>query len=61
MPLRGQVRAECIDGKRLADTRRAGDADADGFSGLRQQRLDELVRLVLMIGALALDQCDRAG
>src|SRR6185503_1998455 len=52
--------AERIDGERLADTGRTGDADADGVSGLRQQLLDELVRLVLMVGALALDQCDRA-
>src|SRR5436190_13584236 len=52
--------AEGIDGERLADTRRAGDADADGFSGLCQKRLDELVCLVLVIGALALDQGDGA-
>src|SRR5947207_2014599 len=54
------MRAERIDGERLADTGRAGDTDADGVSSLRQQLLDELVRLVPVVGALALDQCDGA-
>ena len=45
---------------RLADARRAGDADADGLAGVGKQLLHQLMRLVLVIGALALDQRDGA-
>ena len=39
---------------------RAGDADARRLAGLGQQLLHQPVRLCLMVGALALDQRDRA-
>jgi hypothetical protein len=39
----------------------AGDADADRLAGARQQRVEHLLRALLVIGARRLDQRDRLG
>ena len=59
-PLLDQVHAERVDGGGLADAGRAGDADADRLAGVGQQRLHQIARRGLMIGAPALDQRDGA-
>ncbi len=61
VPLGDQSHAERIDGGGLADTRRARDADANSLAGERQQFLNQIARLRLMIGAAAFDQGDGAG
>ena len=59
-PVPVRKRAERIDGGRLADARHAGDADANGLAGRRQQILHELPRRRLVVAAPALDQRDGA-
>jgi hypothetical protein len=48
-----QEHAERVDGGGFADAGRAGDADADRLAGVGQQRLHQLARRGLMIGAPA--------
>ena len=54
-----QEQAERVDGGGFADAGRAGDADAHRLAGIAQQRLHQLARGGLMVGAPALDQRDR--
>ena len=58
--LRGEIRAERVDGGRFAGARRAGDAEPHRLAGQRQQFLHQKVRSFAVIGALALDQRDGA-
>src|SRR4029078_1177928 len=58
--LAGQMRAEHIDRGRLAHTRRAGDAEADTFSGERQQSLHKVAGAPAVVRALAFDERDRS-
>src|SRR4029077_17188335 len=51
-----EVGAERVDGGRLADTGRAGDADAHSLAGRAEQLLHQPVRGLLVVGALALHQ-----
>jgi hypothetical protein len=60
VPLRRQEAAERIDCRRFADAGNAGDADADGATGLRQQMLDQCLRLFAMVGATRFRQRDGA-
>ncbi len=60
VPVPGEIGAERVDGGRLADPRGAGDADARGLAGIRQQILHELAGLVLMVGPFRLDERDGA-
>ena len=55
-----QERPEHVDGGGLADAGRTGDADADRLAGIGQQRLQQIARRGLMVGAPAFDQRDRA-
>jgi hypothetical protein len=55
-----QKNTKRIDRSRFADAGRSGDADADRLASEREQVLNQLVRSPLVIGALALDQCDGA-
>ena len=54
------VRAERVDGGGLAGAGRAGDAEAYGVAGRRQQFLHQMMRALAVVGALALDQRDGA-
>ena len=53
--------AKAFDEGRFAGTRRAGNADANGTSRVRQQRFDEPLGFLAMIGAGGFDQSDGAG
>ena len=59
-PCAGEISAERVDGGRLAGAGRAGDAEPHRLAGQRQQFLHQKVRLLAMVGALALDQRDGA-
>ena len=59
-PCAGERGAERVDGGRFAGAGRAGDAEPHRLAGQRQQFLHQLVRLLAVIGALALDQRDGA-
>ena len=59
VPARGEPGPEHVDGGRLADPGRAGDADAHGLAGIGQQLLHQLPRLALMIRPLRFDERDR--
>ena len=52
------VHAEDVDRGALAGTGYARDTDADGVSGVWQAALDDLLGLLLVFVAGALDQCD---
>ncbi len=54
-----QVAAERLDERALADAGNAGDADAVGASGVRQQLHQDLLRQRLCARVLAFDQRDR--
>ena len=58
--LAGERGAERVDGGGLAGAGRAGDAEPHRLAGRRQQFLHQQVRLLAVIGALALDQRDGA-
>lgn len=58
MPALDQMHAQRLDGSRLAHPRDPGDADAMGVPGVRQQSQQQLLRLLTMVGAGRLDQCD---
>ena len=51
-----QVEPEGFDERALADARHAADADAHGVPGVRQQLFEQALRLLLVVGARALDQ-----
>src|SRR3982075_1805494 len=55
-----QIGPERIDGGRLADARRPGDADADGAPGQRQQFLHQLPRGLVIVRPFGFDQRDGA-
>ena len=59
VPALGEPGPQRVDGGRLADPRRAGDADAHGLAGVGQQLLHQLPRLALMIRPLRFDERDR--
>ena len=52
--------AERGEGGGFAGARRAGNAEADGLAGRRQQLLNQPVRGLPVVGARALDQRDGA-
>src|SRR5262245_14673059 len=59
--LRDQVEPEGLDERALPRTRDAGHAHPDRATRLRQDLLEEPLRLRLIVGARALDQRDRLG
>jgi hypothetical protein len=61
LALLDQPDAQRLDEGRLAGPRHAGDADADRLAGTRQQRVQHLLRALLVIAAGRLDQRDRLG
>src|SRR3954451_1842044 len=60
MALAGEIGPERVDRGRLADAGRAGDSDPRRLPGFCDELLHQPVCGLLMIGALALDQRDRA-
>ena len=50
--------AERLDKRRLADTRRTGDADTNRFAGVRHESLKQGTRLAAVIATCRLDQRD---
>src|SRR4051794_3534680 len=59
MPVRGEVDAELVDERRLADAGDAGDADASRVTGMGQQLDEQLLGLFAMVGPPRLDERDR--
>ena len=55
-----EVHAELVDGRRLADARHAGDAEAQRAARRRQQRLQQLLGERGVLGLGALDERDGA-
>jgi hypothetical protein len=58
---RQAIEPEALDKGRFAGTGRAGDADPRGASGPRQDRLDQPLGFVAMVGTARLDEGDGAG
>jgi len=52
------VRAQLIDGRRLADPRHAGDAETDRTAGIGQQQLQQFLRISVVSRLRALHQRD---
>ena len=58
MALVDEVVAERLDKRRLADTRRTGDANTNRFAGVRHEFLEQGTSLAAVIAACRLDQRD---